>query len=302
MSEYTVKELQSGPTSGGGSKNAQDLSSIFVDKGAPIPESYGETRISLLPRDPHWMYTYWEVSDQTVQEIKRLYGENIFYSSQTTLRMVQVSADLKPLKTIDVIVALDAKNWYLNAEEEGSSWYVELGLKTSDGKFILLAKSNLVTLPMARVSHLIDEKWVTIREELEKVLEASGGGKVGMGSLELARMLSQRWLTINQQISSWKGSGGITSFGIGAPELHGKKERGFRLVADCDLILYGATEKIATVTVAGRPIELSPDGTFSLRFSLPDGNLELPVRAVSGDRVEERSIHISVERKSKYQP
>ncbi len=301
MSEQTLKELQGGPTSGTGSKNPQDLSSVFLDKGAPIPESYGETRISLLPRDPHWMYTYWEVTDQTVQEIKRLYGENIFCSAQSTLRMVQVSADLKPIKTIDVTVALDAKNWYLNAEEEGGSWFVELGLKTADGKFILLAKSNLITLPKAKVSHLMDEKWVTIKEELEKVLEASGGGKMGMGSLELARMLSQRWLTINHQMSSWKGSGGVTSFGIGAPELYGKKERGFRLVADCDLILYGSTEKTATVTVAGRPIELSADGTFSLRFSLPDGNLELPVKAVSGDRVEERTIHISVERKSKVQ-
>jgi len=52
------------------------------------------------------------------------------------------------------------------------------------------------------------------------------------------------------------------------------------------------------VTVCGRPIELFPDGTFSLRFALPDGNLELPVKAVSGDRVEEREIRISVHRKT----
>ncbi len=299
MSEQTLK---SGPTSMGGAKSAQDLSSVFVDKGAPIPETYGETKIALLPRDPHWMYTYWEVTDQTIQEIKRLYGEDIFYSSQSTLRMVQISDDLKPVKTIDVTIALDAKNWYLNAEEEGSSWYVELGLKAADGRFILIAKSNLITLPMARVSNSIDEKWVSIKDELERVLEASGGGKVGMGSLELARILTQRWLTLNQQISSWKGSSGMSSFGVGALELLGIKERGFRLVADCDLILYGATESTATVTVAGRPVELSPDGTFSLQFSLPDGTLDLPVKAISGDRVEERSIHISVERKSQYQP
>jgi hypothetical protein len=48
--------------------------------------------------------------------------------------------------------------------------------------------------------------------------------------------------------------------------------------------------------VAGKPIVLAPDGTFSLRFALPDGKLELPVHAISGDRVEEREIKITVNR------
>ncbi|MBI4218080.1 MAG: hypothetical protein HY610_03080, partial [Elusimicrobia bacterium] len=158
------------------------------------------------------------------------------------------------------------------------------------------AKSNLVRLPTGRVSDRLDEKWVSIKEEIEKVMEASGGGKVGMGSLELARMLSQRWEMISQ-ISSWKSA--LSGKPLSAPDFIQKmQEKGFWLEADCELVLYGASEKDATVTVAGKPVELFPDGTFSLRFALPDGTVELPVRAVSGDKTEERWVKISVERRT----
>jgi len=41
-------------------------------------------------------------------------------------------------------------------------------------------------------------------------------------------------------------------------------------------------------------VKLRNDGTFSLRFALPDGKLEMPVTAVSPDEVEERTIEIKV--------
>lgn len=293
MSEKTT--ISSGISSATSSFGGAVETAGFVDRGAPLPEGYGETRIVLLPRDPHWMYTYWEITEQTAREIKAKYGEEIFVTAQHTLRMHEVvDGDGRSLRYVDVGIFLDAKNWYLRADKEKSSWFVELGLKTVDGNFIVLAKSNIIRLPSASVSGVMDERWVTVKEELDKILEASGGGKVGMGSLELARMISQRWEMLSQ-ISSWKGSGGVSSFGGGMVE---EKVRGFWLVADCELILYGATETTATVTVAGKPIDLNPDGTFSLRFALPDGKLELPVKAISGDRVETREIKISVERKT----
>lgn len=277
--------------------------SDFVDHGAPLPEGYGETRVVLLPRDPHWMFTYWEITEATAKEIKSKHGEDIFNRSQAVIRMHELSSPQHPessIRTIDIGVSLEAKNWYLRADKQNSSWFVELGLKTADGKFILLARSNVITLPEGSVSTQMDEKWAYIKEEMDKIWEAAGGGKIGMGSLEMVKMLAQRggWELLSQ-LSSWKG--GISS-GISSPHQRplqqGERElqRGFWLMADCELILYGATEPTATLSVQGKPIELKPDGTFSLRFALPAGKLELPVKAVSGDRAEERAIQISVER------
>lgn len=287
-------------TSGGSSSSSSKPGVVmgqtgFVDRGAPLPQDYGETRIVLMPRDPHWMFTYWEITEQTAKELKSKYGEDVFLKAQGTLRMYETVND-KPIRFVDMAIALDTRNWYLRADKDNSAWFVELGLKTADGNFIVIAKSNVIRLPAGRVSEILDERWVMVKDELEKILQASGGGRVGMGSLELAKMLSQRWEMLSQ-ISSWRGSGGISSFG-GAERIAQEKARGFWLIADCELVLYGATEPTATVTVAGKPVELNPDGTFSLRFALPDGKLELPVKGISGDRVEEREIRISVTRKT----
>ena len=68
------------------------------------------------------------------------------------------------------------------------------------------------------------------------------------------------------------------------------KERKFWLVVNTELIVYGATEPDAKVTVQGKEIKLRPDGTFSLRFALPDGKQTIPVKATSSDKEEERVI------------
>jgi hypothetical protein len=64
----------------------------------------------------------------------------------------------------------------------------------------------------------------------------------------------------------------------------------FWLQVHTELILYGSTEPDATVTVQGRPVKLNPDGTFSLRYALPDGEQVLQVRATNRDGDLEREV------------
>ena len=58
----------------------------------------------------------------------------------------------------------------------------------------------------------------------------------------------------------------------------------------------GATEPDAKVTVQGVPVRLRPDGTFTMRFQLPDGVQEIPAIAVSRDGLSERQITPTVTR------
>jgi hypothetical protein len=48
--------------------------------------------------------------------------------------------------------------------------------------------------------------------------------------------------------------------------------------------------------VSGRKVNLNPDGTFSMRFALPDGIVDLPVKAMSKDETDSREIDIKVTR------
>jgi hypothetical protein len=62
-----------------------------------------------------------------------------------------------------------------------------------------------------------------------------------------------------------------------------QRPKGFWFTINVELVLYGATEVGASVTVGGRPILLRPDGTFSCRYSLPDGSHTVTVSALSVD-------------------
>jgi hypothetical protein len=64
-------------------------------------------------------------------------------------------------------------------------------------------------------------------------------------------------------------------------------------------VIYGATEPDAAVTIGGRRVRLRPDGTFSYRFSLPDGSYELPLAARSAQG-DERRAELSFYRGTRY--
>ena len=76
------------------------------------------------------------------------------------------------------------------------------------------------------------------------------------------------------------------------------RPRQFWLVADAELIVYGATEPDATVTIGGRPIKLNPDGTFRFQMSFQDGLIDYPIMAVAVDGVQTRSIHMKFNRET----
>src|SRR5262245_3692841 len=78
-----------------------------------------------------------------------------------------------------------------------------------------------------------------------------------------------------------------------------KTPRKFWFQLDAELIVYGATEPTAKVVLQGEPVKLRPDGTFTMRFSLPDGRQIIPAVANSVDGVEERTIVWAVERNTR---
>jgi len=92
---------------------------------------------------------------------------------------------------------------------------------------------------------------------------------------------------------------GLTMSGVGfsasAPPIRPRK---FWLVADAELIVYGATEPDATVTIGGKPIKLNPDGTFRFQMSFQDGLIDYPIFAVAADGEQNRAIHMKFNRET----
>lgn len=79
------------------------------------------------------------------------------------------------------------------------------------------------------------------------------------------------------------------------------KTRDFWFQVNAEVILYGATDPAASVELAGHPIALRSDGTFSVRFALPDGVHSITAKAQSADGVETRSARFELTRHTSHQ-
>ena len=63
--------------------------------------------------------------------------------------------------------------------------------------------------------------------------------------------------------------------------------------------LFNGFGGAASVLVAGRPVKLQPDGSFTVRMELPDKRQVLPVTAESRDGLRQRTTVVAVERNTK---
>ncbi len=252
-----------------------------------IPDSYDKTRIAMMVRDPYWLFTYWEISRESFGELERSLGSR-WSGCRLVLRVYDRTAGEG---YFDIETGYHSRSWYINVSP-ARLYQTAIGIMTPEGKFIEIASSNISGTPRVSVSDLVDDKWIVPDEEFEKIFSASGGyASSQSGSGELLGAMEQRLL-------EEMGSETISSFGsAGVQKL--ERERGFRLWVATELILYGATEPDARVTIQGKEVKLRGDGTFSARFALPDGVLDLPVTAVSSDEIEERTIETVVSKKSK---
>ncbi len=121
----------------------------------------------------------------------------------------------------------------------------------------------------------------------------SGVGMSGVG------MSGMNVSGLNVSGLTMSGISGLTMSGVGfSASMPPARPRKFWLVADAELIVYGATEPDATVTIAGQPIQLSPEGTFRVHTSFPDGNIDYPIMAVAADGEQNRSIHMTFDRQT----
>jgi len=251
-----------------------------------IPSGYNVDRIVAMVRDPYWILAYWEVTDRKYHELERHFGA-VWPKCKMILRVFDKTND-KPAH-FDIVIAPGARNWYISVSAE-RRYQIAIGALSPDGTFEQIAISNIVETPSDRVSDRVDEHWMVPDDVFKKIFAASGGHDMHAASAEFGGLLEKRLL---EEI----GSGSVTSFGSGAwPKA--EKGRKFRFWVATELILYGGTEPDARVTVQGKEVKLRPDGTFSMRFALPDGKVPLPVTATSGDGIEERTIDTNVTKKS----
>ncbi|NJN86601.1 MAG: DUF4912 domain-containing protein [Leptolyngbyaceae cyanobacterium SL_7_1] len=313
-----------------------------VDEFLPdLPDGYGESRIILMPRDPQWAYTYWDVPNDHREALRQQGGTRLalrFYDVTDLDFNHQSPHSLQQYDCEEM-----ARDWYLPVPVSDRDYIAEIGYLTEDGRWLLLARSNPAHFPPVYPSDWFEDQFVSIGwdESLRgrTVLGLVPPGKrqsfdnaiydriFGMAqSTEAMRIAGSLFGSMQHMFGSMQqvpesvissfvtpsgmgmwtvpmasgiGMSGIGMSGIGmAASMPPIRARKFWLVADAELIVYGATEPDATVTIAGRPVPLNPDGTFRFQLSFQDGFLSYPIVAVAADGEQTRSIHLEFERQT----
>jgi hypothetical protein len=268
----------------------------MIPEAYHLPERYGDDRLIIQVRDPYWLHAYWEITDNLKEAIKKRIGHETFSRSYPILRIYDVTehdiTENKRPDYFDLRINGEANSWYINVWEPDRAYRVDLGLLTENKDFILMVRSNKVRTPRDGFSDVIDEEWMIIEDEYRKLYRLAIGYGIGDSSLELVESMLERH-------RREMGSGAISS--ISSPiKWQGAAEakRPFWLTVQTELIVYGATEPDAKVMIQGNPIQLRSDGTFTLRFALPDGQEVIPIKATSSDGKDEITITPVVERRT----
>ncbi len=142
------------------------------EEGPELPSSYGKDKLVLLAVNPHWLHAYWDLSIETLKKIEKLPS-----GSKVVLRLHDVTYIIfdgtNSHRTFEVGVDVRyTKNYYFNIPTSGADYLLELGCKTSDGKFTVLMRSNVCKAPKDSPSDSTKERWIDLRTRKKRVSPA----------------------------------------------------------------------------------------------------------------------------------
>jgi hypothetical protein len=312
-------------------------SQYFETTEAELPEAYGTRQLFLTARDPHWLYAHWDLTrDQQARCNSRsgdghlvlrvyphkleghpineihVHPESRHWFAHVERAGDSYTAELGYYSALGKWVRIATSAATVTPPDavspEGSAEFATIPFKFPFAKLVEIVKAAVhENLPLAealeelrrqghpglpRAASRPPSAWTSQQEQaLAKIINIDDVRRVWMGSLEITELIRRR---LAHEISSL----GISS--LSSPFGGLEQPKGFWFNVNAELIIYGATEATARVTLGGHEIKLRPDGSFSYRFALPDGKYDLPAVAVSADGTEARAADLKFSRSTEY--
>jgi hypothetical protein len=312
----------------------------FETAETELPEAYGTKKLFLTARDPHWLYAHWDLTrEQQLQLnarsaaghlILRIYSgkvqghpiceihvhpESRHWFAHVERAGNSYAAELgyysPPGRWTRIAVSSATVTPPDAVSTESDVEFATIPFEFPFARLIEIIKSVVrENLPLAqaveelrrhghpelpRAKRTPVSAWTPQQEQaLAKVVNIDEVRRVWMGSLEITELIRRR---LPHEISSL----GISSLSsLSSPFGGAGQPRGFWFNVNAELIIYGATEPAAKVTLGGHEIKLRSDGSFSYRFALPDGKYDLPAVAVSADGADARAANLNFSRETEY--
>ena len=148
-----------------------------------LPERYGRTGIVLMVQKPRHMYTYWEVTDADLDRVRAKTDGNF----HMVLRVYESPGTLFH----DIEVYEPVGEWFFLTTLEWQTLRVEIGLRTSDGRFFAIVGSEQVQRPAHRPSDRVDPEWSIREGDFQSIYALSGGLSQRGGSEQVQRVIRE---------------------------------------------------------------------------------------------------------------
>ena len=281
----------------------------------PAPRPSALTRVVFLPRDPQWAYVFWEIA-----EADRRQALNVG-ASQLCLRVADVTGlsegAAHPHTLQEVPVDSHASEWYLPVPLSDRDYRLELGYRKIGGGWISLAFSSVARVPALHPSEQILDQFVPFSLDVapapgtlpapadyadnglhERLYQTAtvrwkhfGRGSEAFHEVEASGADHQRRTLSDSGEGIWASGRNESGVGGVAP-----RQRSFWLVADAELIVYGATDPSAQLMIGSEVVPLSAEGTFRVQVPFRDGQQLYPIQAVAADGEQKRNITLQFER------
>jgi len=279
--------------------------------GSPSPRD--NDRVVFLPRDPEWGYVFWEISPETRKAAEAAGAQQLCLRVSDVTGMDDGAAHPHTLQ--EVSVDANAADWHVPMPLSNRDYRVELGFRLEDAGWLSVAFSAKARVPAAKPSEQILDQFVpfsldtatpiplptpeeapldsTIHERLYQV--ATGFSLRRQGSEAFQQSLHELALQGEKSGFSDSAAGvwasGRTDSGAGMA-----RQRSFWLVADAELIVYGATDPSASLTIGNEPVPLTPEGTFRIQVPFRDGQQHYAIKAVAADGEQKREVTMAFQR------
>lgn len=157
-----------------------------------LPYEYGEERIALMARDTSMVYGYWELPQSRLENEKARFGRG----SILCVRVYDVTGvqwdGSNATAYFDQEVHDRVGTWYFDLDRPAHSFCADVGLRSPDGRFLTLLRSNIVTLPREGISDVLDEEWMLLEEQFMKLCGVTSEPVGGRSSQQVQEALRQR--------------------------------------------------------------------------------------------------------------
>ncbi len=258
---------------------------------SPIVKKPASDRLVLMVRDAYWLQAHWDIQASSVERARTALGQS-WHGASPMLRLLRVAEDGSSSVVRDIPIHGGVNHWYIDVAESPKSYRAEIGYvggNGSNGAFYSIARSNSVTTPTPGSVDAMNGSWSDMAANADRIYAMSGGYSDRGASLELQQLLEDR-------LQRRLGRPTETRFGHGCA---GDHRDDLRFAIDAEIVIFGAAQSHAHVTVDGEPVTLQSDGTFAVRMHLPDRRQVIPVVASTADGTEQKTIILGVERNTK---